>query len=953
MDLALTMNLIFQVIVVLLVVTGFIIAIIYLLGEYILKWRPWGKFSNLSDQIKYWSERVEECFKGFQILQDLFKDEDHTKVIQFMNHINFGYKKSDIRSKLIELETNYSKYEDVKNNTKLLESLKNDYTNVHQAYQNNPLERLVLKTQIIQYCMDENLAYNVLPYMFEGPISEKAQVYLRYFMLDFIIDYQKSFCTYHTVEYFSMHHDETTNFNIKQALRDVKRVVKLEAEKKEVNNKFLRNDVTRDEISTFLVSAFYGTIPFQDRKKLSIEEEQKTQELAHYSPKQENTFINEIKVEYISGLYEDNLLKLLGKDPSTDLIESKKSEIKNVIFKRIFVEVAKINDNVNYKIIENFLRLDKDKLKHDEQLSELAAFYEKERKKLNQDHCLENVAKNEKTEEELIAEIDFNNYHFKIEKKQEDKNYPIFKDLRSQLKEYEIMVTSLESSLGPGLLSVHYDELMQLFHTLIFIEEYDKNKGTINSVIDFPHEDKSKYYQIIRSLQEMSILISYDFPRLQYYDMNRECNVERRMIYYLDTFDRYGAYIEAILIMFVYSWEFYLPNKTFKHHKKLRLGIVNNFIDWVYSTRRSMHNIAKNPAGYIMKNFEWAMEGFTEQYEKFSNETYKNKNGDVIEHFGGLKKFFKGIMSFIKTLLMIIKIITDPIKVIKIIVVAIFSSVVILLSFIELLTNVYTGTLMLFSLIAFAFFYALYLYLTLSSTVVIALLELYLFSFNTNKSYFAYILYNLTASENDIRNWYQIPGFEQGNQVDYTILGHTGHCAANYEKELFYCKKNPEYLPTFSHQANVYKIANGLSTSGRMNMTGIRKTANFMKHSSQKKKQIIRQSNRTKRSFFNTSKKHFDKYPYIDRYIQTICSNPDEFDLSTNEKESLKQQCGQLFCKNGNYISSCVNVPSTELNVSSLLNAELKTINRYLNIVFSIVLILIIITFLAKKYASK
>ena len=64
------------------------------------------------------------------------------------------------------------------------------------------------------------------------------------------------------------------------------------------------------------------------------------------------------------------------------------------------------------------------------------------------------------------------------EKKQEDKNYPIFKDLRSQLKEYEIMVTSLESSLGPGLLSVHYDELMQLFHTLIFIEEYDKNKGT-------------------------------------------------------------------------------------------------------------------------------------------------------------------------------------------------------------------------------------------------------------------------------------------------------------------------------------------------------------------------------------------------------------------------------------------------------------------------------------------
>lgn len=905
----------------------------YLIGEYAIKWRPWGKFSNLPDQIKHWTERVEECFKGLENIQDMLSDKDKTKLKNFMSICGFSYKNKDIRSSLRSLEK-FSEFNELKNNKALLNELKGQFEGLSTKYKEAPLERLVLKIRIVQYCNNDNLSNNLLSFMFDDDNNEEVELvflYLRYFTMDFIIDYQRTFCNYYSVQFFTLHHDETTNFNIKHSLRD------LEAQK--------RKKLKRDAVGSFLMSAFKGMIPFMKRSEIDIEKIKTIEQSQYAEPK---TVIDEVNVEYLSKLYKDNLTNLLGTDRGSDKITIKKQELTENIFKTILIEIAKADQDINYKIMTDYLQYNKDVIK--QTFLPLSEYYKNERENLKYDRCLENGSDiNTLSEDELIAQIDFKQYQFRIEKDVKDKKHYLFKDLHSQIGEYEKVINSIESSFGSGLLSIHYDKLMQWYHTLIYLEHYQSNKGKIDEIVDYEEEDKNKYYEVIRSLQELNLLISNDFPLLQYYDMNRECNIERKMLYYLDIFDRNGAYLATIFEMLLYGYEFY-KNSKYNRHKKLRSGLVNALIDWIYSVRRSMHDIAKKPGNFIIKNFEWAMEGFKEQYEHFSNE--QKKKEDVIEHFGAIKKIvrmFKSILDFINVLLSIVKIITDPIKIIKIMLMAAFSFIVIFVSFIELFTNIVTGTflniVLVLVIIIYSYFYVSYQV----GLLIFSFLEIYVFSLNSSKSHLAYWLYNITASENDIRNWYTVAGFDQGNQVDYTVIGHSAPCSADYEKEMFYCKKNPDYLPTFSHQANVYKIVNGLSTSGRMNMMPIPKSSNFMNQTPARKKRIIKNTNRTKRIFFKKSETYFGKHENVNRFIKTLCSNPDQFDLSSSEKQTLQHQCGELFCKNGSTMSSCVSVPNIDLDISSTLKFELKKIGRYLNTLFSILLIIIIIAFLTYK----
>lgn len=936
-------------------VVGCLLAIVYYIKEYIVKWRPWGNFSDLNDQIRYWSNRFKECFLGFEYLQELFEDSDKTRLNAFFHKVCIldDYSPKDISSKIEQLKSIV--VESIKNDINLLNNLKKEYDKINTEFENAPFERLTLKSIIIKNFFETDgvdIGGDLFTHeMSDDTITTKSQLFLRYFLMDFIIDFQKTICKYDTTAFFSLYHDETTNFNIKQALRDIKR----QTSKKD--GKITRNKVdSENDIAAFFSGAFTGVIPGMKRTKVSIEEDYKSLTLSHYKePTNESEKIRSVKIEYLSKLYKENLVNLLGEDRSRDMIGDMNTDLTKSIFRRILIEIAKVDQNINYKILTKFLKLEKDVIKNNTQLQNLIDFYKREKAKLDSDHCLEdkkNDALDDLTEDDLINQLDLS-YTFRIEKNRCDKNYEIFKDYKSQVKEYEIMLTSLESEYGAGLMMVHYDEMMQLFHTLILLDEYEKNKNSIDIIIDYIDEDKNKYFEIIRSLQELNILISHDFLYLQYYDMCRASNLERKMIYYLDIFDRYGAYVATLSEILLYSYEFYLVESS--RHKKLRSSMVNKFVDWVYSIRRSMHNIAEKPGNFILSNFEWAMEGFTDQYEKFSNdENLRNKKGDVIEPFvSSLKRFFKGIMDFIKTLLKMVKIVTDPIKIIKIAIVSAYSIIVILMSYIELITCFFTATFMIACLLFMIVNLAVPSLFFLLWTFIIAFLEIYVFgsiinATGGNKSYLGYWAYNLTAAENDVRNWYRTPGFDQGNKIDYTVIGHTTPCVANYDKQLIYCMKNPNYLPTFSHQANIYKLVNGEIPYGEMNYKQIQKTPDFLNKSTGKKKQAIRIANNNKRTFYTNNKNFFNKHENINNYVKTICLNPDQFDIGP-DKDKVLQQCAQLFCKNGSYISSCVSVPPTDLSVSSLLNSELKTIGRYMNIIFSIILVVIIIAFLTRK----
>ena len=122
-------------------------------------------------------------------------------------------------------------------------------------------------------------------------------------------------------------------------------------------------------------------------------------------------------------------------------------------------------------------------------------------------------------------------------------------------------------------------------------------------------------YDITMSLQEMNILVSKDFPLLQYYDMNREANAERKLVYYIDFFRRNGNDIETILEMLVYFYELY-QNKVYTRHRKLRSNAINKYIDTIYGLRKKMHHISGDIVGFIVSNFNWALEGFEERYEQ-------------------------------------------------------------------------------------------------------------------------------------------------------------------------------------------------------------------------------------------------------------------------------------------------------------------------------------------------
>ena len=84
-----------------------------------------------------------------------------------------------------------------------------------------------------------------------------------------------------------------------------------------------------------------------------------------------------------------------------------------------------------------------------------------------------------------------------------------------------------------------------------------------------------------------------------------------------------------------------------------------------------------------------------------------------------------------------------------------------------------------------------------------------------------------------------------------------------------------------------------------------------------------------------------------------ICKNPDHFDLNTSQRKVLKEQCAELFCKNGNYLASCVDVEAKDNTPTEEPLFNLEEIKVYLNILFTIVLVVYIVVLLTSSYLKE
>ena len=937
-----SLDLVFTVFTVVLILAVIVVWIVYYISKYVIKWRPWGSYSDLPAQITHWNDKMKRCFDTFKKLEDLFssddsadkintffevlrlkdsKDSKDSKDNKHHTHKSISSRIQTIRTKAESMEID----EDSENLDELAPFCFDQLKQIQSEFKDHVLERLVLKSALIRLLDNTGVRIQTI-FSQTSTEPELVDLYTRYFVNDFVIDFSKSFCKYYDIVFYQLHHTESLNFNIKQSLRDINR-------KKQVKG-------DKDNVFEFLVSAFQGMIPFSKKVKTDIEELE-TEELKSYKAPTLSIELNNI--DYLSNTYKLNLSNLSneGTTPS----DAKMKEIQHRILQRIFVEVAKSNQKVNLKILTEFLRIPKGQLKLE--LQPLTDHFAKSKGERDKDMCLtkENDGARAKSEEELIDELDIGSYALHAFKG----------DFKTNLIKFEKMMYSIESSFGPGLLSMWYGDLKQMYHTLIFLEDYFKNKQFIDRIVNIDDEDKEMYYDITMSLQEMNILVSKDFPLLQYYDMNREANAERKLVYYIDFFRRNGNDIETILEMLVYFYELY-QNKVYTRHRKLRSNAINKYIDTIYGLRKKMHHISGDIVGFIVSNFNWALEGFEERYEHFLNE----KKGPVIEHFGGLSKFFrtvgkffKSVLAFLETILSIIQIITSPVKVLKLMIALVYSLVAICVSLVErYVFNIVTGTIMLVSIAIFTFYYAILLIMLNIFVLVFSLVDVYIFNLN-GTSFLSKVMYWFTAHEDDIRNWYTVPGFEQGNDFSSTIVGHTRPCNAGYSKVLLYCTKNPSYLPHYSQESSIFKLYNNMALSGNLSMTEMKATPAFKKKTETQKRLEIYYSNWMRKSHYRTSEKFFNHHSNIKDMTNLICKNPDHFDLNTTQRTMLKEQCSQLFCQNGNYLSSCVSAEAKESEPNEEPLFNLGKIQVYLNSLFSIILVVYLIILLTSNHVKE
>ena len=935
---------IFLILIILAILVFVIIILIYVFSDYRFKsWRPISKLTILKDQIDYWGERLIACLTTFQKINSLDTNQKKAfieKICDFNNNeiVDISNINSEIDAKIENgkqrLDTN--NIESVKEYYEPL--FKIFFEELPKTYSNNHIDRLLLKSKIIMESTNDDLENNISK-IFSSEFKNVQEdynlqdLYLRYFLLDFIIDFTKTFCEYNDFDFYKLYHKETLNFYTKQASRDV-----------DVSEK---REKTSEDVSGELLMSFKSMIPFLKKFETDIEKKQ-IEELNRF--KEPILTINQNNIDYLSDDYFEIIENSSSSSSSSSssnndhpeqTIANEINKKQDLLWRMVFVEVAKVDINYNYKLLTKYFDVSKDKIKND--LHELSEFYKQKKPEYtNKEKCLMStdelkLFEDLPSEYDLINKIQLRDYH---QEGLKDKTY-----------DFEKLISSLESKLGPGLLLMDHDNIIGMFHKLVLLEIYERDKQVINSIKDLDASEKKMYYEIIVALQEINILISKDFPSLLYYDMKREGNIERLLVYYIDVLRRSGNQIETILEILIYSYECFNGRK-FSRHIPLYNSYLNRLVDFVYSERRKLNDIANNIPRYIGSNFTWAVEGFQEQYSKVlkQEEDRRNKSGtNVIEHFGGLKKLFKGIMSFIKTLIKLIGIVTNPVKLLKLILITSYTLFMIAFALVETYTNTVTGVCLIVSLsiflshyVAFLISYSLFIY-------VYSIIDLLLL-----QGYITKITYNyLYGAENDIRNWYNVPGFEQGNIVSMSLLGTTRPCSARYKQELMFCKRIEGFLPSFSHQSSIYKLYNNISPTGILNLGDFEVSTNFRKKTNYGKKSEIKKSNLIKRSYIRNSDKYFDKHKNVTNITKTICSNINCLDLSDSHKSLLKEQCSKLYCKNGNYISACVNNEVQNRDVQYIDTLNNSSITLLLNSLYYVLILFLMIGLLSTQCFEK
>lgn len=862
-----------------------IVLLIYLYVYYVLeyKYRPWRPFSKLSN-----FDDQSEYWCGELI--DCFEQFD--KIIQLKNYQNF------------ELVTGIHLSKNLQHDSFETDDVIKQLNIINTQNKNNHFERLLLKYKLINKHKKDEFEVVLRQIFYHRTSDTDEDLETRYLLFDFFIDYTKTFCKYKNYEYYHLYFKENMNFYAKQALRDAKKGKKIK--------------ISGSDASANLLKSLQSALPYVNEPSLDVEkeiiDELKPYKAPYLSIRNEN-------VDYLS----DNYTKIIEEYKSSPSKREIQRALQEEIWTIILTNVAKVDVKHNYKLLTNYFNAPKDKIKND--LKNMVDALKRETHDYHPE-CLTGS-----------KEAHSNTFNISLEDYMQS-------SFKRKLYAFEELINKLESKVGPGLLSMHYDTLMQKYHKLVLHEDYDENQTIIDRIIELPTDERKTYCDIVLTLHKMDILISKDLPSLLYFDMRRTSNVERTLLYYMDTIRRTGNALEKFIDTYLDLVNVF-SNSRITKYLQLYISYLNSAINFIYTKRSELHNIADDIPSYIVRNFNWAIEGFRERYEEeLAKADRHDGKGPIIEHFGGLRKFFRGIMSFIKTLIKIIQVITNPVKLIKLIIITLFTVFSVVVAMIERYTNIVTSIALIITIHTFMVSYGIFKLKYCLFMYILGFFDLGLLN-----GAFSRITYNIfLGAENDIRSWYNVPGHEQGNKVSRFLIGNGGSCSSRYDNVGLYCKKKPYYIPSFSHQSSIYKLYNNqtLSDSFYLFLGEFQPTLDFHKQPKTTKKRILKKANITKRIYVKNIDKYYEQNDNISNMNKTICSTISMLDIPSSKKEALIAHCRELYCKNGEYMSSCLQFKPTENQ--DMIHIDQKVMKMIFNSLSYILLVLVVVSILVYPF---
>ena len=509
---------------------------------------------------------------------------------------------------------------------------------------------------------------------------------------------------------------------------------------------------------------------------------------------------------------------------------------------------------------------------------------------------------------------------------------------KERLHAFETLVYALETTKGPGLLVHEAPGIMQEYHKKVLLSYAKKHASKLERAKRIDETFLKTMQTVLVAIKKLKLSVEHEFPALWYFDTKSVADKPRLRLEYnemmKDMFDTIKFNFSTIGKLFDY----------FKRHPSVHKRHDEDFIfmagvNALLNVRKQAVDIGRKPGRFILRTLDGFIEGFEEQFTQEMEA--EKKNGRVVEPFGkaivrALMKPMKPIFMLVEMLIFIfkvgvklVKILTDPIKLIMLPIVFMYIMMVVVLSLIEfyafhILTAVLLGVftiayLAIVTVISFVF-----------TTIYVVLGHIDVEVFNAFFAVYMYILF--VSSENDIRSWYTVPSFEQGNMAYRGLFGAFAPCGTNFSHGPFFCHKKSPYVPLFSPQANIYKIVNGTAVYGQTEPKNFFPSPNFHDLPEARKSRLIKHADRSKRKYFRNVKKFGSGN---DGMIRTICQNVDALELSSTKKEDIGRLCYTSLCQNGNFEPFCaaMNYERSEDTSNS------DKIEKYLHLVSYIVML--------------